>query len=190
MIIPPRERRAAESYEVEFCEQFRAYVPKSKREKKKKTAKKKAAAKKAAAPAKAKAPKKVAAKKVAAPKPKKTTSSGSLSALAFTKRVAEARQAVAGMTREESATAQRLAEKGSLSHKWQFREDGGRWGDYAPAASVEVEKMYATWLVNPHVDVRCVKSGTWEYMVDFNLMQQQNIKHQDHKIRKVQRVAV
>ena len=179
MIIPPRERRAAESYEVEFCDQFKVYVPKPKKAapKKKKATKAPAAAKKAGT-----------AKKVAAPK--KQTSGGSLAALSFTARVAAARSAATGLTRQQSATAAKLADKGSMTHKWQFKDDGGRWSDYAPAASVEVEKMYANWLVNPHVDVRCVKSGTWEYMVDFNLMQQQNIKHENHKIRKVQRVPV
>ena len=117
-------------------------------------------------------------------------SSKSLAALSLQQRVAMARNAATSLTRQQSATAQKLADKGSLTHKWQYMEDNGKWFDYAPAASVEVERMYANWMVNPHVDVRCVKSGTWEYMVDFNAMQQQNIKHENHRIRKVQRVPV
>lgn len=163
---------------------------------KKAAPKAKPAGKKAPAAKKAKGAAKPAAKKTAAKKltalvkkPSATTTMDT-SAMAFNDRVAAARQAATGLTRQQSATAAKLAEKGSLTHKWQYLDDNGRWSDYAPAASVEVEKMYANWMVNPHIDVRCVKSGDWEYMVDFNAMQQQNIKHQNHRIRKVNRVPV
>jgi chemotaxis protein histidine kinase CheA len=197
MLIAPRERRATESFEVEFCDYLKGYVPASQRLKKAKKAKK--GAKKAAAAAKAtatpKGAKKGGAKKTAAPAATtsvlvKVPSKTGKSLMELSERVAMARQAAAGLTRQQSATARKLADKGSLTHKWQYKDDGSKWSDYAPLASVEVEKMYANWLVNPHVDVRCVKSGDWEYMVDFNAMQQQNIKHQNHRVRQVQRIPV
>jgi hypothetical protein len=188
MIIPPRERRPTESFEVEFCQLLKNYVPKAQQPKKvKKPKAKKAKATGAAKKVLVTGPKKGAKKGLV---PQKAVSSKSLAALSVDQRVALARSAAAGLTRQQSATAAKLAEKGSLTHKWQYLNDVNKWADYAPAASVEVEKMYANWLVNPHVDVRCVRSGDWEYMVDFNAGQQQNITHKNHRIRQVQRIPV
>ena len=68
-----------------------------------------------------------------------------------------------------------MAQRGAATHKWQFLENNGKFVDYQKKASLEVEKAYASWMVNPHIDVRSVQSGDWEYMVDFNLNQQQNM---------------
>jgi histone H2A len=107
-----------------------------------------------------------------------------------TKGSAVAAPTIAGLTRQESAQADKLFQKGTVSHKWQFKNDYGTWSDYAADASREVERAYAAWVVNPHIDVRSVMSGSWNYMVDFNLMQQQNIQHQNHRVREIRRVAV
>lgn len=93
------------------------------------------------------------------------------------------------LSRQQSAKAEKLFRAGCLSHKWQYKNDSGKWADYDKNASAEVERAYASWLVNPHIDVRSVHSGDWDYMVDFNLMTQQNIRHQAHKIRSIQRVV-
>ena len=90
------------------------------------------------------------------------------------------------LSRKQSQVAEKLA----MSHKWQYVADHGKWSDYTPAASKELERAYASWIVSPHIDVRSVKSGDWEYMVDFNLSQQTNVKHPNHKIRKIQRILL
>ena len=94
------------------------------------------------------------------------------------------------LTRKESLQADQLFRRGSQTHKWQFVDDKGHWSDYDGDASREVERAYSNWIMNPHIDVRSVKSGTWEYMVDFNLMTQQNIKHAAHKLRQIRRVPL
>lgn len=94
------------------------------------------------------------------------------------------------LTRQESAKAERLFRQGTRTHKWQYKNDSGKWADYDKAASDAVEAAYASWLVNPHIDVRSVHSGDWDYNVDFNLLTQQNIRHQAHKVRQIQRVPV
>ncbi len=42
--------------------------------------------------------------------------------------------------------------------------------DYDPSASKTVEKTFAEWRLNPIIDVARVKSGEFEYHVDFNQM--------------------
>jgi hypothetical protein len=94
------------------------------------------------------------------------------------------------LSRELSRKASQLARDGVKTHKWQFVTDIGEWADYEKKASIEVEKVYAEWCVDPHIDVRSVRSGDWAYQVDFNLMQQTNIQHHAHKVRKIRRVAI
>ena len=38
--------------------------------------------------------------------------------------------------------------------------------------------------------MRAVKSGEWEYMVDFMAMKQTNLLHSNHTIRNIRRVPV
>ena len=199
MKLEERVHKPAVDFLTEFCTILKPWfaAKKAKGKKKKAAAKAPKAGKKVNVP-KAKAAKKVALKKAGSSGSlKKSASSGSVAkagsstaAMPFAARLALARKAGAGMTRQQSKTADELARAGAESHKWQFLSDASKWCDYAPAASVLVEKAYASWVVDPHVDVRAVKSGDWEYMVDFNLMQQQNVQHPAHKIRKVKRVAV
>ena len=94
------------------------------------------------------------------------------------------------LSKSQSATANTLFRRGTETHKWQFQLGNGEYKDYAPDASQAVELAHSSWLLNPHIDVRSVKSGDWEYMIDFNLMQQQNIGHGSHRIRKIRRVPV
>lgn len=66
-------------------------------------------------------------------------------------------------------------------------EDG--WYDYDYAASDIVEDEWQRYIVNRGMnDVRAVKSGNWEYMVDFGGWKQTNILHQDHRSRSVRRL--
>lgn len=72
---------------------------------------------------------------------------------------------------------------------WQYYDNG--WMNYHPDASTIVEAVYQDYLRNPGVtDVRSVTSGDWNYLVDFKLMQQQNIQHENHTIRKIRRAQI
>jgi hypothetical protein len=196
---PQRERKRAVDYEDMLYERWPQMLlpllPKQVRDRIR-PVKHKPKAKKAATPAAStgkgkatKAPKKAAAKKAPAAK-KAAAPAGSLSyggdALAGTGFTVTG----VSLSRQQTAAADLLARTGSSTHKWQYMTDAGRWADYDPDASRAVEVAYASWLLDPHIDVRCVKSGDWEYMVDFNLMEQQNVKHHAHKRRKIQRIPI
>jgi len=71
---------------------------------------------------------------------------------------------------------------------WQYDDSG--WKNYDDAASDVVEAAYQDWLQNPATDVRAVKSGEWQYQVDFNLKEQVNVQHEQHTVRKVRRTVV
>jgi hypothetical protein len=67
------------------------------------------------------------------------------------------------------------------------RADG--WYDYDPEASDIVEDEWQRYIVNRGMnDVRAVKSGEWQYMVDFVNWKQTNIIHQNHKQRSIRRL--
>jgi len=70
---------------------------------------------------------------------------------------------------------------------WQYQHGG--WHDYDEEANKMVEAIYQSWLKDPGVDIRTVKSGHWNYMIDFNTMKQTNIEHENHTERGIRRVA-
>lgn len=75
-------------------------------------------------------------------------------------------------------------------HIWQY-EENSEWKNYATKASDTVEEVYKDYLANRgDTDVRAVKSGQWEYMVDFMAMKQTNIQHDNHTVRNIRRVKV
>lgn len=75
------------------------------------------------------------------------------------------------------------------SHKWQYFDNG--WFDYHTEASKLVEEAYQDYIAHPGMwDVRAVKSGRWQYQVDFPNMKQTNIEHDDHTQRDIRRIAV
>lgn len=73
---------------------------------------------------------------------------------------------------------------------WQY-QDGG-WNDYDANASDEVENTYQIYekekATGRVIDVRAVKSGQWDYMIDFRQMTQQNVRHEAHTVRNIRRV--
>lgn len=72
---------------------------------------------------------------------------------------------------------------------WQYTDDAGRFQNYDALASDTVEECYEEYLKNPHMmDVRAVRSGDWQYQVDFLQMKQTNILHQNHRVRTIRRV--
>jgi len=88
-----------------------------------------------------------------------------------------------------------LSLKGTLSVKkkvtkpvWQYLH--GKWLNYDDEASDIVEQNYKDWQTTKTIDVRAVKSGTFQYQVDFNLMKQTNIQHASHTIRDIRRTEI
>jgi len=76
-------------------------------------------------------------------------------------------------------------------HKWQFSTRNFGWRDYDGQGSDVVEEVYQNYLANRgDTDVRAVKSGEWEYMVDFLGMKQMNIQHGQHTTRDIRRIPV
>jgi len=71
---------------------------------------------------------------------------------------------------------------------WQYKE-GQNWKSYDEKASDVVEEVYQKYLANKgDTDVRAVKSGQWEYQVDFSAMKQTNIQHENHTTRDIRRI--
>jgi len=71
---------------------------------------------------------------------------------------------------------------------WQYKE-GLNWKSYDEKASNVVEEVYQKYLGNKgDTDVRAVKSGQWEYQVDFSAMKQTNIQHENHTTRDIRRI--
>jgi len=76
-------------------------------------------------------------------------------------------------------------------HVWQYEDNGGVWKNYEIAASDTCEEVYQGYLANKgDTDVRAVKSGEWEYQVDFMAMKQTNIQHPNHKVRSLRRLPI
>ena len=87
------------------------------------------------------------------------------------------------------AAAPAPAAPANATGNWQYKANDDQWRDYDPAASDVVEKVYQGYLGNRgDTDVRAVKSGQWEYMVDFQAFKQTNIKHENHRVRDIRRV--
>lgn len=93
------------------------------------------------------------------------------------------------LTKQQSATASQLARQGSQTHRWEFVDDKGGWSKYSPEASKLVEMEYQSWQQQPAIFVRSVRSGDWHYSVNFNKMEQTNINHPNHRVRKIRRAA-
>lgn len=74
------------------------------------------------------------------------------------------------------ASSAETTEGGSkLVWVWQYYDNG--FYNYDTAASEVVEGVYQEYLTSPFTcDVRAVKSGQWEYEIDFRVMTQRNIK--------------
>jgi len=68
-------------------------------------------------------------------------------------------------------------EKGTIAEGvgkavWQYYDNG--WHNYEDGASAIVEGVYQEYLLNTTIDVRPVKSGNFQYSVDFTALQQKN----------------
>jgi len=128
---------------------------------------------------KTKAPKKVVTKK--ATPAKRASAASKKKAAAPRVRKAPSATATAKATVFDNSTEAPKA----AGVTWQYHH--GIWKDYKEAASDVVEAAYQEWLRNPYTDVRAIKSGDWEYQVDFTNMRQTNIQHENHTQRDIRR---
>jgi len=88
-------------------------------------------------------------------------------------------------SKESSSPTKLIGSK--YDHHWQYHD--GTWKDYDAKASDTVEETYLKYLENRgETDVRAVKSGQWEYQVDFMAMKQTNIQHEQHTVRNIRRM--
>jgi len=72
---------------------------------------------------------------------------------------------------------------------WQYFDKGFQ--NYDAEASDIVEGVYQEYLTSPYTcDVRSVKSGQWQYEIDFRVMTQTNIQHENHTKRRIRRLQV
>jgi len=98
--------------------------------------------------------------------------------------------------KERKSTKSTAAKKDDLPKKpadskydWVWQYQHGTWKNYDTEASDTVEEVYQGYLANKgDTDVRAVKSGQWEYQVDFMAMKQTNIQHDSHTVRNIRRV--
>jgi hypothetical protein len=82
--------------------------------------------------------------------------------------------------------------KSTSRYVWQYKNSKEGWSNFDNEAIKFIESVYPGYLANQgdtDTSVRSVKSGDWEYQVDFMAMKQTNTQHEDHKIRDIRRVC-
>lgn len=86
----------------------------------------------------------------------------------------------------KSKESKKLIPDAKEEYVWQYHN--GTWKNYDAKASDVVEKAYQDYLKNRETTAVClVKSGEWEYMIDF-LAKQTNIRHENHTTRDIRRL--
>jgi len=130
---------------------------------------------------------KEAPKKKRAQSPKKVAKEGEKEAPKKKRARVEKEKGPEKKKKDKQADTVKVAEA-KYSHFWQY-DDSGTWKNYETSASDTVEEVYQKYLGNRgDTDVRAVKSGQWEYQVDFAAMKQMNIQHPTHTVRSIRRV--
>jgi len=184
----------------------KAKKKKAKKPKKKKTTKKKSSKK--STTKKSKSTKKTDKKKTdkkKTDKKKKSTKEKKTTKVASTKKTktpkektpkraanvkAKATAPSRGVTKPKAAaSSSATGSKEDLVWAWQYYDNG--FHNYDSAASDAVEGVYQEYLTSPYTcDVRAVQSGQWQYEIDFRLMTQTNIQHENHTKRKIRRLQI
>jgi len=162
----------------------------SKMKKKKKLSKKPkhTASKRSTSPSKKKATKKSESKK------KTKTAASKKSASKGKEKGKEKAPKAARATPKTRETSSSSATKKVISpagHKFRWQYQDGTWKDYEINGSDLVETAYQGYIKNPGMcDVRSVKSGQWQYQVDFLNLKQTNIQHESHTTRAIRRLPL
>jgi len=100
-----------------------------------------------------------------------------------------ASKVVEALSKEEVPKEVKKPADAKFSHRWEYCNDQRGWSNYDTKASDVLEGVYQGYLANKgDTDVRAVKSGQWEYQVDFMAMKQTNIQHANHTVRDIRRV--
>jgi len=168
--LTPKERKPKTAKKTRKVKKY-----KKKEKKDKKTTKKTKKTESTKKSKKDKSPK--TAKRAAAPKAKASATTSS--------RVSKPKTATAST--QTAATSSQST--GDLVWAWQYY-DGG-FHNYDENATDTVEGVYQEYLRSPYTcDVRAVKSGQWQYEIDFRLMTQRNIQHENHTTRRIRRIQV
>jgi hypothetical protein len=91
--------------------------------------------------------------------------------------------------RDNSANPSLLIPGAKKEFVWQYKGNGNLWENYEARASDAVEEIFLRYKENRgDTDVRAIKSGDWEYQVDFLSFKQTNIQHENHRIRDIRRI--
>jgi len=100
----------------------------------------------------------------------------------------KARVGTASSSASSSSAPKRISPAG---HKFRWQYQDGAWKDYEMNGSDLVEAAYQSYIKNPGLcDVRAVKSGQWQYQVDFLNLKQTNIQHENHTTRLIRRLPL
>jgi hypothetical protein len=184
--IRKKKKSAAKEEDAEKPKRERSASPKKKAPKAKESPKKKEDAGKR----KKKTDEKEKPKRARKSKEESNENNNNKKAAPAPKKKREAKKGAAAEEEEKAAPAAKV--KGSkFDHFWQFKQDNGVWGNYDVNGSDTIEDVYQKYLANRgDNDVRAVKSGQWEYQVDFMAMKQTNIQHPNHTVRDIRRVPV
>jgi len=161
---------------------------KSTKKSEKKSAKKSKSDKKPKSTKKSKVAKEKAPKKSVSKAPKKAVSKAPKTA-SVTRGVPKSTTAPSVSTTTTTTTTPTSASSGENVWVWQFYDNG--FHNYDIDASNTVEGVYQEYLKSPFTcDVRAVKSGQWQYEIDFRVMTQTNIQHESHTQRRIRRIQI
>lgn len=83
----------------------------------------------------------------------------------------------------------KLANGFSNRHQWQYETREG-WGDFDPEANKKMQSMFEAYMFDEGEQLAQIKSGKWEYMVDFDTYRQTNIQHSNHRTRKIRQIKL
>jgi len=87
---------------------------------------------------------------------------------------------------DQPLRGKRKQDDSKVEYIWQYNH--GKWHDFDQEANKIVEGIYQAFLADPHVDINAIKSGHYQYMIDFNAMKQTNIEHEAHTVRDIRRI--
>jgi len=150
----PKKKRESKKKETKKKKESSKKEPKKKRESKKKESEKKS--------------KKRTRSQTAKEKPAKRTKRGKKEDSSEEEVVSSKRRPRGRGKTTTSTTSTSKDDSGELVWVWQYIENDKLYYNYEPTASETVEEVYQQYLVAPGAtDVRSVKSGQWNYMVDF-----------------------
>ena len=83
----------------------------------------------------------------------------------------------------------KLIQQSINKYQWQY-ESGDGWGNFDPEANKKMESLNKDYFFDERKSYTKIKSGKWEYFVDFDTYRQTNIQHSNHRTRKIRQVTL